>query len=175
MSLLNSSSAFSSSCAASVAVVVVLRAGAPSAPPARPCTASAADPRPAPAPRPGRPAWRSGSAPPPRRGPPRSRRSGPRRPAWRAGRRPGSGRSTSASSAVVVVGLERRQHLVGVVHEVQHVGRVLAGMGAVEPRQRLHGLDAGQPLVDVHAAQQRLVEAGLELVGDQQDLILVAS
>ena len=74
----------------------------------------------------------------------------------------------------LVVGLERRQHLGRVVHEVEHVGRVLAGMGAVQARQRLHGLDAGQPLVDVHAAEQRLVEAGLELVGHQQDLILVA-
>ena len=46
-------------------------------------------------------------------------------------------------------------------------------MGAVQARERLHGLDARQPLVDVHAAQQRLVEAGLELVGHQQDLILV--
>ena len=46
-------------------------------------------------------------------------------------------------------------------------------MRAVQPRQRLHGLDAGQPLVDVHAAQQRLIEAGLELVGHQQDLVLV--
>ena len=47
-------------------------------------------------------------------------------------------------------------------------------MGAVQPRQGLHGLNAGEPLVDVHAAQQRLIEAGLELVGHEQDLILVA-
>ena len=73
-----------------------------------------------------------------------------------------------------VVGLERRQHFLGVVHEIEHVGRVLAGMRAVQAGERLHGLDAGEPLVDVHAAQQRLIEAGLELVGDEQDLILVA-
>ena len=38
----------------------------------------------------------------------------------------------------------------------------------------LHRLDARQALVHVHAAQQRLVEAGLELVGDEQDLVFVA-
>ena len=72
----------------------------------------------------------------------------------------------------LVVGLERRQDILGAVHEVEHVGRVLAGMGAIQPRERLHGLNARQPPIDVHAAQQRLVEAGLELVGDQQDLII---
>jgi hypothetical protein len=46
---------------------------------------------------------------------------------------------------------------------------------AVQARQRLHRLDAAQLLVHVHAAQQRLVEAGLELVGHQQDLVLVVA
>ncbi len=73
-----------------------------------------------------------------------------------------------------VVGLEGGQDFLGVVHEVQHVGRVLAGVGAVEAGEGLHGLDARQPLIHVHAAEQRLVEAGLELVGDEQDLVLVA-
>ena len=73
-----------------------------------------------------------------------------------------------------VVRLERGQHLLGVVNEVQHVGRVLAGVGAVQARERLHRLDAGQAFVHVHAAQQRLVEPGLELVGDQQDLVFLA-
>ena len=73
-----------------------------------------------------------------------------------------------------VVGLEGGEDFLGVVHEIQHVGRVLAGVGAVQAGEGLHGLDAGQPLVHVHAAEQRLVEAGLELVGDEQDLILVA-
>ena len=63
---------------------------------------------------------------------------------------------------------------VGVVDEVEHVGRVLAGVRPVEAGERLHGLDARQPLVHVHAAEQRLVEAGLELVRHQQDLVLVA-
>jgi hypothetical protein len=73
-----------------------------------------------------------------------------------------------------VVGLEGRQDFLGVVHEIHHVGRVLAGIGAVQAGQRLHGLDAGQATVHVHAAQQRLVEAGLELVRHQQDLVFVA-
>jgi hypothetical protein len=42
----------------------------------------------------------------------------------------------------------------------------------VEPRQGLHGLDAREPPVDVHAAEERLIEAGLELIGDQQDVVV---
>ena len=73
-----------------------------------------------------------------------------------------------------VIGLERFKHFCRVVNEVHHVGRVLAGMGAIQARQSLYRLYAGQPLVHIHAAQQRLVEAGLKLVRYQQDLILVA-
>ena len=50
-----------------------------------------------------------------------------------------------------------------------------ARVGAVEPRQRLHRGHAGEPLVHVHRAEQRLVEAGLELVGDQHDPEVVAA
>ena len=73
----------------------------------------------------------------------------------------------------LVVDLERREHVSRVVHEVEDVAGVLAGIGAVQPGQRLHGLNAREPLVDVHAAEHRLVEAGLELVGHQQDLVVV--
>jgi hypothetical protein len=66
-----------------------------------------------------------------------------------------------------VVHLERRQDLLGVVHKVEHVRLVLAGVRAVQSRQGLHRLDARQPLVDVHPAQERLVEAGLKLVRHQ--------
>ena len=38
-------------------------------------------------------------------------------------------------------------------------------MGPVEPGERLHRLDARERLVHVHRVQQRLVVAGLELVG----------
>ena len=71
-----------------------------------------------------------------------------------------------------VVGCERRAYLAAVVDEVEDEGVLLAGVGAVEPGQRLHRLDAGQPLVDVHGVQQRLIEAGLVLLGDQQHLII---
>ncbi len=73
-----------------------------------------------------------------------------------------------------VIRLEGGQHLFGVVREIQHVGRVLAGIGAVQARQGLHGLDAPQSFVHIHATQQRLIEAGLEFVRHQQDLIFVA-
>ena len=49
-----------------------------------------------------------------------------------------------------------------------------SGMDPVEARE---GLDRGQPdqrLVHVHRVQQRLVEAGLELLGDDQDAVLGA-
>ena len=47
-----------------------------------------------------------------------------------------------------------------------------SGMRAVEPRQRLHRVDAAELLVHVHRVQQRLIEAGLELVGDDQKAVL---
>ena len=74
----------------------------------------------------------------------------------------------------VVVELERRQNLRRVVHEVDDEGLVFAGVTAVQTRQRLHGLNAAEPLVHVHRAQQRLVEPGLELVGHQQDAVVAA-
>ncbi len=46
-------------------------------------------------------------------------------------------------------------------------------MGAVEPAQRLHGLDALELLVDVHRVQQRLVEAGLVLLRNNEDLVVI--
>ena len=73
-----------------------------------------------------------------------------------------------------VVGLEGLEDFRRVIYEIQHVGRVLARVRPVQPRKRLHRLDARQPLVDIHPAQERLIEAGLEFVRHQQDLILVA-
>ena len=49
---------------------------------------------------------------------------------------------------------------------------LLLGVRAVEPRERLHRVDAAELLVHVHRVQQRLVEAGLELVGDDQEAVL---
>ena len=50
---------------------------------------------------------------------------------------------------------------------------VLLRVRAVEARQRLHGLDARERLVHVHRVQQRLVVAGLELVGADQEAVRV--
>ena len=64
----------------------------------------------------------------------------------------------------VVVG-EGRLDRICIVGKVEHECVVLLGMRPVEARQRLHRLHAGQGLVDIHRVQQRLVVAGLELVG----------
>ena len=71
--------------------------------------------------------------------------------------------------------LERGLDVVGLVDEVQdvHVVLRLQRVDPVEPGERLHGGDAGQRLVHVHGAQQRLVEPGLVLVGDDQEPVLV--
>ena len=61
--------------------------------------------------------------------------------------------------------------MLGVVHEVEHEDVVLLRMGAVQPRERLHGLDAAEHLVHIHRMQQWLVVAGLELVGADQEAI----
>ena len=69
----------------------------------------------------------------------------------------------------VVVGPERRQDILGVVDEVQDERRVLSEVvgSAVESRQSLDRLNAGEALVNIHAAELALVEPGLELVGDE--------
>ena len=72
-----------------------------------------------------------------------------------------------------VVGLEGLADLLAVVHEVEDEGVFLERVDAVQPRQRLHGLDARQPLVHVHRVQQRLVEAGLVLLRHEQHLVLL--
>ena len=57
--------------------------------------------------------------------------------------------------------------------EVQDKGQRLAREDPVHPRQGLDCLHVIQPLVDVHAAQQRLVKAGLELVGYQENAVFI--
>ena len=81
----------------------------------------------------------------------------------------GVGLAAEDRRAVVV--REREFDAVAVVQEVEDERIVLLGVRAIEARERLHGLDAGQRLVDVHGVQQRLVVAGLELVGDDQEPI----
>ena len=62
----------------------------------------------------------------------------------------------------------------GLVHEVKDERVHLARVGTIEPREGLDGSHAIEPSVDVHGVQQRLIEAGLILLGDNQQLIRVA-
>ena len=73
-----------------------------------------------------------------------------------------------------VVSLEGRQDVVGVVDEIHHEGGVFAWVAAVQAREGLYRLDAIEAPVHIHAAEQRLIETGLELVGHQQDLVVGA-
>jgi hypothetical protein len=57
--------------------------------------------------------------------------------------------------------------------KVEHEAVVLLRVRAVEPRQGLHRFDAGERLVHVHRVQQRLVVAGLELVGADQKAVRI--
>ena len=72
-----------------------------------------------------------------------------------------------------VVGLEGLADLFAVVHEVENEGVFLERMNPVQARQRLHGLDAGEPLVHEHRVQQRLIEPGLVLLRHEQNLVLL--
>ena len=73
-----------------------------------------------------------------------------------------------------VVGLEGGEDGVGFVDEIHHIGGVLTRIAAVEAGEGLHRLDAIEAAIHIHAAEQRLVKAGLELVGHQQDLVAAA-
>ena len=77
-------------------------------------------------------------------------------------------------SRTPVVRLERADDLVGVVTEVEDERVALQLVDTVESRQRLDGGEPAEDLVHVHGVQQRLVEAGLELLSDDQDLVVVA-
>lgn len=59
------------------------------------------------------------------------------------------------------------------VGKVQNKGIVFAGAGPVEPGEGLHGLDAPKLLIHDHGVQQGLVEAGLILLGNDQDIEVV--
>ena len=72
-----------------------------------------------------------------------------------------------------VVVLEGEGDRLAVVLEVEHEAVVLLRVRAVESRQGLHRLDARERLVHVHRVQQRLVVAGLELVGADQEAVRV--
>ncbi len=75
---------------------------------------------------------------------------------------------------VLVVRLERLADRLGLVGEVEDHGVLLRRVGPVQARQRLHGVHAAELLVHVHGVEQRLVEARLELVGDDEEPVLRA-
>ena len=50
---------------------------------------------------------------------------------------------------------------------------VFSAVDAVEPGERLHGVQPGERLVHEHRVQQRLVVAGLELLRDDEHLVVV--
>ena len=61
----------------------------------------------------------------------------------------------------------------GVVQEVEHEDVVFLRVRPVQPRERLHRLDAGERLVHVHRVEQRFVVAGLELVRADEEPVRV--
>ena len=68
-----------------------------------------------------------------------------------------------------------RTHCDGIVHEVDDEGAVLAGKHPVEAREGLDDLHLVRDLlVDIHGDELRLIEASLELVGDQHDTVFWA-
>src|SRR3546814_14927779 len=78
--------------------------------------------------------------------------------------------SDVCSSDLGVVELEVLLDACRSVAEVDDHRRGLAREDSVQPRERLHRGDAGKLLVDVHGQEARFVEAGVELVGDDEDL-----
>lgn len=72
-----------------------------------------------------------------------------------------------------VPGGERLLDRLGGVAEVEHERAGLVGVRAVQAGEGLDGGETGEGLVDVHRVELRLVEAGLVLLGDDEDLPLV--
>ena len=78
-----------------------------------------------------------------------------------------------AEQRFLIVGSKGLLNLFGLVCEIEHHGFVLAWIGAVEPRERLYSIDSTEFFVYIHCMQQRLIEARLEFVGNDQDAIRV--
>jgi hypothetical protein len=72
-----------------------------------------------------------------------------------------------------VVVLESVGDRLAVVLEIEHEAIPFLGMRTIEPRQRLHRLNARERLVHIHGVQERLVVAGLELFGADQEAIRI--
>ena len=82
--------------------------------------------------------------------------------------------SVGGATVAVYHGGEGVADVVAVVAEVEHERAILAVVDAVEPGQGLHGGEPAERLVDVHRVQQRLVEAGLVFLRDDEDLPVVS-
>ena len=69
---------------------------------------------------------------------------------------------------------ERLEDGCGVVGEVHDHDVLLALVAAVQARDRLHGVAVHHRLVEEHAGEQRLIEAGLEFVRHDHEPVVVA-
>ena len=75
---------------------------------------------------------------------------------------------------LLVVGLEGPLDLFGVVDEVEDEGVLLAGRHAVQPRQRLHRLDARSLLSTYIVCSSGWSKPVWYLFGHEEHLVLVA-
>src|SRR5581483_2463917 len=62
----------------------------------------------------------------------------------------------------IVIRLKGLLDLIRVVDEVQDKRLGLPGRYAIEPRERLHGIDSPELLIDVHRVEQRLIKSRLK-------------
>ena len=90
---------------------------------------------------------------------------------WRSYSRFGIGAFTQQRA--VIVRCECLLKFVGIVGEVEDHRFFFVRAGAVQPRQSLYCIHPAKLLVHVHRVQERLIEAGLELVGHDQEPVLV--
>ena len=81
-------------------------------------------------------------------------------------------RLLAEDGGAVIVG-KRLLDGLGVVLEIEDENIVLLRVRPVQAGERLHRFDAGEHLVHIHRVQQRLVVAGLELFGADEEAIRV--
>jgi hypothetical protein len=79
------------------------------------------------------------------------------------------GRRRDGHTVETVEGLDDVLRLVA---EVEDEGALLQRVDAVQAGERLHRRQPDQRFVHVHRVEQRLVEAGLEFLGDDQDAVI---
>src|SRR5579885_2111465 len=67
----------------------------------------------------------------------------------------------------LIVGLERILNFLALVDEIQNERVLFERVNPVQTRESLNSLNAGEPLIDVHGVQERLIEACLVLFRHQ--------